>query len=154
MGGNLRIQTSAGAVITLADNSSNTSAITWSPNSLSIINSSGGGAIFVGASAARTGSNTNRTVGQTTWCVSDTITTSSSGADLFCVDGVGIEQMVTGVTASNNLAGTSACAASGDIGKRVLYSDTSTSKITECVCEQTAAATFAWGPVTAAGDCT
>lgn len=74
--------------------------------------------------------------------------------NLLRVFGTGIVQMSTGVTANNNLAGTSACAAAGDVGKEVLYSDTGSSRITRCVCEQTAAATFAWGAITASGDCT
>lgn len=93
------------------------------------------------------------TIGTKVFCAGKSLTASSAGTDLFCVDGAGVTQMITGVTASNNLAGTSACAASGDVGKEVLYSDTSTSKITLCACEQTAAATFAWGAVTASGDC-
>lgn len=71
--------------------------------------------------------------------------------------GTGIVQWPTdGVNASNALTGATggACAAAGDVGKLVRYQDTSTSKITFCVCEQTAAATFAWGAVTGAGDCT
>lgn len=93
-------------------------------------------------------------IGTSVMCINDGMSDSSSGTTLWCLDGVGIEIMKTGVTANNNLAGTSACAASGDVGKRVLYSDTGSSKITECICEQTGAATFAWGAATAAGDCT
>jgi len=68
--------------------------------------------------------------------------------------GNGMMQTVAQVSAANDLPGQEACAAAGDVGKEVMYSDTSTSKISKCICEQTGAATFAWGAATATGDCT
>lgn len=109
---------------------------------------------LVVGSTAFSGSKANVAIANNVWCASDSESATAGGTNLFCVDGVGQTVMATGVSANNNLAGTSACAAAGDVGKEVLYNDTSTSKITRCVCEQTAAATFAWGAVSAVGDCT
>lgn len=72
----------------------------------------------------------------------------------FRFKGTGVMQTLAQISASNALAATEACAAAGDVGKEVIYSDTSTSKISKCLCEQTGAGTFAWGAATATGDCT
>jgi hypothetical protein len=109
------------------------------------------GVVFLlGPSIAGVGATANRTIGQTAAGFYD----NAGANNLFTVDGVGILHMITGVSANNALTGTAACAAAGNVGDIVLYNDTSTSKITECVCEQTGAGTFAWGAVTAVGDCT
>jgi hypothetical protein len=109
------------------------------------------GVLFAfGPVQAGLGATANRTIGQTAAGFYD----NAGVNNLFTVDGVGILHMITGVTASNNLVGTAACAAAGNVGDVVLYSDSSTNKISVCTCEQTGAGTFAWGAATATGDCT
>jgi hypothetical protein len=133
----------------LAD-SDNIIDITGSGGTSKIDVSTGSVLFILGPSIGGIGATANRTIGQTAAGFYD----NGGLNNLFTVDGVGILHMVTGVTANNALTGTAACAAAGNVGDIVLYSDSSTNKITECVCEQTGAGTFAWGAVTAAGDCT
>lgn len=146
--------------LTLAPGGTGSVVLSSGDKRVDLLNASGGfgeidsatsGVTFLlGPSIGAVGAVANRTIGQTAAGFYD----NNGASNLFTVDGVGITHMITGVTANNALAGTAACSAAGNVGDEVLYSDTGSSKITLCVCEQTAAATFAWGAATAVGDCT
>jgi hypothetical protein len=134
----------------LQDGSDNVIDVVGNGGTSKIDVATGSTLFLLGPSLGGIGATANRTIGQTAAGFYD----NAGLNNLFTVDGVGITTMVTGVTAANNLAGTAACSAAGNVGETVLYSDTSTSKISFCSCEQTGAGTFAWGATTATGDCT
>lgn len=111
-------------------------------------NASSTGTLKVNATYAQVGSGGNIAAGAKAACFNES-TTAGGGTDIFCANGDGAVQHLLQVTA---LPAT-LCDAAGEVGSMYIYSRAASNTITFCACEQTAAATFAFGAITAAGNC-
>lgn len=117
-------------------------------NGTSMWQAGAAGTLTLNATSTAFASATN-TIGSaaTTWNVNTTNGIWPIGATASTTNGTGVQYKGAVTTLP-------ACTAAGNVGQWVMYNRAASNTITMCICEQTAAATFAWGAATAAGNCT